>query len=115
VANNNITEITSDGPLTRLFSLDISNNRIKRLQLDIADTVDNAYILGNPGLRIKNPKWLFTTDYALIITDIYKLLLDEYLRARLYDLCELGQEYVDLERLGDDEYCKSLGLDLDST
>ena len=112
VKNNKITRITSNGPLVGLFSLDIRNNNISRLELDIADSVDNAYILGNPNIRIKNPLWLFSNDYALITTDLYKKLLDEHLRARLYHLCQIGVEYVDLDRLSEDQYCESLGLDV---
>lgn len=81
----------------------------------LPDTLDYVDIRCNEGMKIKYLGWLFggRDDYSIIWNDIYKdILLPEYLRARLHDLCEAGNTYIDVHRLHDDEYCKSLGLSL---
>lgn len=46
--------MTSRGPLTNIYHLDIRHNGMTRLDIDLPNTMREFYVEGNPDIRIKD-------------------------------------------------------------
>ena len=113
VRDNKITTVTCREKLEKLACLDILNNRVTDLNIDFPEeTMVDAYFGGNENLKIKNIKfifannihWNFISGDFLSVYGIEHYVYHEYLRFRLYLLASLGENYLDVKAVKDDEY-----------
>jgi len=54
LSNNKLKNITSRGPLTNIYHLDIRHNCMAQLDIDLPNTMREFYVEGNPDIRIKD-------------------------------------------------------------
>jgi len=117
VRDNKIKTVTCREKLEKLACLDILNNRVTDLDIDFPEeTMVDAYFGGNENLKIKNIKFIFSNNIHcnfisgdfLSVYDIEHYVYHEHLRYRLYLLASLGENYLDVKAVKDDDYFNSI-------
>lgn len=112
IADNKIHTIKVKNKLTSILFLDMENNLIEDFDIELPNTMSRFNILGNKNIRIKFINFIFGfSELCDIIDGDYdevlfegKLINNEYLRARLKQLCDEGYTYITLDLLEDNEY-----------
>ncbi len=102
--NNNIKQIKFRGgdPYTLGF-LNMRNNKITNFDAKLPNTLWNLLIEGNPNIKIKyldaiiiGRMYIIEGDFDEVLFE-NKLKYNEYLKLRLYDMCQNGFEYITLQ------------------
>jgi hypothetical protein len=109
-SHNKLEEIKAKNELKRIEFLDISYNNIHDFDLKLPNTMGYFFMENNPDdFKIKYAAFLvYDSGLVRVIDGDFdkedKLLCNEYLRGRLEELCRLEYEYIDINKLEDDDY-----------
>lgn len=107
VSNNKITSISAKDVLTKIIYLDIRDNFIQDFDIKLPLTMWCFLCKNNPGIKIKYLNFMFAQSdmFLMIAHDLTDMFLNnEFLRNRLFKLCNAGCTYVDIYKLDDNTY-----------
>lgn len=119
ISDNKINKIIIKNELKYIQYLYVQNNQIEDFDIRLPQTMAWFDMDNNPNMKIKYLNFVFggSEIFNIIEGDFDRVLCNnqlinkEHIRARLFDACNAGNTYIDINRLKKDKYFYSLVKD----